>query len=84
MNNGTYRQLNSLLEQADTVFNASLFYSIGRFSAKAAYNYTGRQLAVVGTDFAANDRYLGAANIVDLQASYRVRKNLTFMVTAKN
>lgn len=84
MNDGSYRQLGSLLEQAKTVFNASLFYSTGRFSAKAAYNYTGRQLSVVGTDFAANDRFLGAANIVDLQASYRLTRNLNFIVTAKN
>lgn len=84
MNDGSLRELRGLVEQADTTGNVSLLYELGRFRAQLAYNYTGRMLWTVATDAGPNDRSIGPVNVFDLQASYRLRTNLTLVGQAKN
>lgn len=84
MNNGVTRKLPGLVEAARKTANVALLYDIGRFKAQVAYNHTDPMLYTVATDAAVNDRFLGASNVIDLQASYRISRGLTVMGQVKN
>jgi TonB-dependent receptor len=83
----------ALQRQAPNTWNISPTYDRGRFSTRAGLSYNGASIfqyqwqtgaGVGGTAGPAGDTYFYPHLQVDAQASYRVRKDLTFLVQGLN
>lgn len=82
--NVTYRKLPQLIESSKVIGNVALFYRLGRFSAEAAYNHTGKQPLSFDRTNAVNDQWYRATNTLDAQMSLRLLRGLDLRVQVKN
>ena len=84
MNDGSRRTLPMLTGAARSIFNASLMYSDGAFSAQLSANRTGKMPISFATDNPANDVYYARLQTYDAQLRYAVDRHLSFLVQGKN
>lgn len=68
---------------APHMFNGSLSWENSRFSARASINFTSDYLDELGSD-KFNDTYYDKQTFLDINASYKVTKNLRIFAEAKN
>lgn len=81
---GTTRSLDYLVGQPKYTFNASLFYAKDGFELRAAYNKQGKALRAVVANIYWQDFYWAPRSQIDLQASYRVQKDITVFAQVTN
>lgn len=84
MSDGSLRKLPSLLESPKATFNQSLFYTRGRFSARASFKYTGEILYQLDTTSASLDRYTRPGRRYDAQLKYQITPRWSVTLDGKN
>ena len=82
-NTGVFFDPITMQGQSNKMFNASLFYDKGPFSAKLAYNYIGIQMDVINTN-PDQISYVDREWHVDFKASYRVTESLSASINLFN
>lgn len=73
----------TMLGQANSVYNAALYYDYGRFSAKLAYNHTGLQMDQLNSN-PDNISYVDDDWAVDFKASFSVTDRLAVTLNLYN
>lgn len=71
-------------QQPEWTVNATLFYAVGGFEARASYNYTGSFIDSIEPDDANLDEYWKPREIVDAQIRFAVNPNLTLIGEVNN
>ncbi|MCO7185988.1 TonB-dependent receptor [Tenacibaculum sp. XPcli2-G] len=73
----------SIAYQANTLFNAQLFFEKGGFNTRLAYNHKGSYAIGFG-ERDIDDIYYGKYNTLDFSASYQIGKNWTIFTDVNN
>ncbi len=81
---GAIRELDFLIEQPDSLINASLFYQSGPVEARVSYNRTGRFARSIDPANPDNDNFIAAFETIDAQARWRIADNFTVIVEGRN
>jgi outer membrane receptor protein involved in Fe transport len=81
---GSIRQLDRLVGQPDQTRNLTVFYSGHGIELRAAYNYQGKALRSIVPDIAWQDLYWAPRAQIDLQASYKLSRELTLFGQLQN
>jgi len=81
---GSIRQLDRLVGQPDQTRNLTVFYAGHGIELRAAYNYQGKALRSIVPDIAWQDLYWAPRAQIDLQASYKLSRELTLFGQLQN
>lgn len=81
---GTRRAIDRLIGQPDQTKNVSVFYQAHNFEVRAAWNWQGKALRSVTNDIDWQDLYFAPREQVDVQASYHLKSNLSFVTQVSN
>lgn len=81
---GGRRDLDRLVGQPDQTRNLTVFYANKGLELRAAYNYQGKALRSITPDIPWQDLYWAPRSQMDLQASYRIGRELTLFGQVQN
>lgn len=81
---GGMRMLDRLTGQPDQTRNLTVFYASKGLELRAAYNYQGKALRSIVPDIAWQDLYWAPRSQVDLQASYKLSRELSLFGQVQN
>jgi iron complex outermembrane receptor protein len=81
---GRIRDLDRLVGQPGQTRNLTVFYAAGGMELRAAYNYQGKALRSIVPDIPWQDLYWAPRSQMDLQASYRIGRQLTVFGQVQN
>lgn len=82
--NGAIRRIGALYNQPNHIYNATLFYTIGPATIRAAFNRIGAAPVSVDAQYAWRDIWQDSRDQLDLQASYNVTPWLQVMSQVQN
>ncbi len=78
------RATSNLIQQPDSIFNATLFYSEGPFEARVSYNHIGRALQAANQDTPERDLYQEPRAQIDAQFRYSFPSGFDFVLQGQN
>ena len=81
---GSARDIDRLVGQPDRTANLTVFYASAGLELRAAYNRQGKALRAIVPDIAWQDLYWAPRSQVDLQASYKLTRELTLFGQVQN
>ncbi|ENZ80631.1 TonB-dependent receptor [Caulobacter vibrioides OR37] len=84
LTDGTVRSINSLRNQPKYMGNVGLSYDLGRLDLHLDYRVRGRAFTTTFGTTPAGDQWIKASDQLDLQANWRVRRDLQLTFEARN
>ena len=81
---GASRRIDALFNQPGHIYNATLFYTDGPFTLRAAYNRIGAAPVSVDARYSWRDIWQDSRDQFDLQASYNIKPWLQVMSQVQN